>query len=444
MGQLIKLLREERTEAGCVFVVSPFGQKVLSDGTTCNFDRLYEQVLAPTIESAGMTATRADGIYGLQGVLDTVWRGIQRAEVVIVDFTSKNPNVAAEFVMALLLGKRIIVITQQSDDIPTDVRGLYRYIPYDTDFESVDRLKEQLTQQLVAIREEGTTEMMLTPMPGSGSQPQVARVIIVEREFALVQSEDGRRGVLSNADVDYARLIPDMSKRYKVGDKVSGAFDVDFKGEAKYTLLAGQTNPWPALARDYTPGALLTGKVMNVLPNVGAFVRLAYGINGLIPTHSLMGTPVTPGDEVEVTVSRIDSDQRRVTLGLVGRGVPAPRRDADTEAPLPEVGLRSWCEVIKVTPESGQGGGYALVKIDGFTGLAMLHCTKMQPDVRTDLNSGALQPGEDLYVEVERVDPARRRVSVVELIPEDDSIEDAAAEETSRGETVLQVVPSAA
>jgi small subunit ribosomal protein S1 len=413
MSQLIKLLREERTELRYVFCVGPFGVKELSSGP-CNFDSLYTHVLEPTIKACGMRPVRADGIYGTQGVIDTVWRGCQKAEVVIVDFTGRSPNVAAEFVMALVLGKRIIVITQDPDDIPSDVRGLYRYIPYKSDFESIDKLKEQLTLQVEAIRKEPATEMILVPDPSGATQPVSARVVIVDREFVLVETEDGRRGVLGNADVDYSRIVNDMARKFSVGDRVSGAFDVDFTGQAKYTLLTGQTNPWPLVTAEYPPGRRFTGTVQNVVDKIGAFVRIGHGINGLIPESELAGRRVSRGGEVDVLIDRIDADHRRVTLRL-DRAVPAARTPSGSSGALPAVGLQTWGEVIKAVPEAAGTGGYLLLRLPGYDTPALLHCTKMTQELRADLNHNEIEAAEEIFVKVSRIDTTRGRVSLEEL-----------------------------
>lgn len=413
---LIKFLREERTEPGYVFCVGPFGTRNLSNGSSCNFDSIYAHVLAPTITAVGMTAVRGDEIYGTSGVIDTVWRGIQKSEIVIVDFTARSPNVAAEFVMALLLGKHIVVITQEPDDIPTDVRGLYRYIPYNSDFESVDKLKRELAQQLQAIREESATEMMLVPMPVPGNTQAVpARVVIVDREFVIVQTDDGRRGVLGNADVDYARIVNDMSRKFSIGERVSGAFVMDIKGESKYTLLAGQTNPWPSFTAAYPVGRKVVGTVHKVIDKVGAFVRIDDGINGLIPESNLGSRKVASGDEVEVSILRVDAELRRVTLRMerIMKGI-APHTSV-AEAKFPPIGHQTYGEVVRIAPETGKAGGFVLLRLSGYEPLALLHCTQMSPELRADLNGNEVELGEEIFVQVIRTDADRGRITLKEI-----------------------------
>ena len=51
------------------FVLIPF---------TATFDLLYEQVLDPAIEDAGLAPVRADNIYGSRRITQDVWDSIRR------------------------------------------------------------------------------------------------------------------------------------------------------------------------------------------------------------------------------------------------------------------------------------------------------------------------------------------------------------------------------
>ncbi|MBK6545716.1 MAG: hypothetical protein IPG12_10665 [Saprospiraceae bacterium] len=59
-----------------------------------------------------------------QVVFEDIWNLLNECEAVIVDFTLKRPNVYLEFGMAIVLGKPVIAISQNKDDIPTDTPNL--------------------------------------------------------------------------------------------------------------------------------------------------------------------------------------------------------------------------------------------------------------------------------------------------------------------------------
>ncbi|HVZ67836.1 MAG TPA: 30S ribosomal protein S1 [Rhizomicrobium sp.] len=84
-----------------------------------------------------------------------------------------------------------------------------------------------------------------------------------------------------------------------------------------------QTDPWEGVAAKYPPGAKFTGKVTNVT-DYGAFVELEPGVEGLVHVSEMSWVKknvapskiVQPGQDVEVQVLEVDSNKRRISLGL--------------------------------------------------------------------------------------------------------------------------------
>ena len=84
-----------------------------------------------------------------------------------------------------------------------------------------------------------------------------------------------------------------------------------------------QDDPWGDVAGRFPLESLLTGRVTNIT-DYGAFVELAPGVEGLVHVSEMSWTKknVHPGkivstsQEVEVMVLEIESDKRRVSLGL--------------------------------------------------------------------------------------------------------------------------------
>jgi small subunit ribosomal protein S1 len=296
------MLKPERTlapEPGVVLFVMPFGERVLAGREACDFDQLYATALAPTVESCGMKPVRLDTVYGPQGILELIWQEIQRAELIVIDFSFRSANVNFEYGLAWTLGKRVVALAQDEADIPSDVRGLNRYIRYSQHFADIERMKRELALQLEALRDEPAEERAPMPYTGGGASavPAAATVIAVERDYATVRTDDGRLGFLRAGDVEYARFITDMTRRYKVGDALDGAFVVDpQRGEARYTMLAGRTNPWPLLASRYPVGTTFHGIVHHVIAGVGIFVRVDEEVNGLVPAETINGSAPSVGD----------------------------------------------------------------------------------------------------------------------------------------------------
>ena len=84
-----------------------------------------------------------------------------------------------------------------------------------------------------------------------------------------------------------------------------------------------QTDPWEGVGAKYPPGVRFTGKVTNVT-DYGAFVELEPGVEGLVHVSEMSWVKknvapskiVSPGQEVEVQVLEVDSNKRRISLGL--------------------------------------------------------------------------------------------------------------------------------
>lgn len=106
----------------------------------------------PALERVGYDVKRADSDLDQQNVLKDVVRGVARADLVIAELTSRNPNVLYELGLSHALRRNTVLITQSMDDIPFDLRT-YRVISYSTQFDSADKLSEQLESIGEARRE---------------------------------------------------------------------------------------------------------------------------------------------------------------------------------------------------------------------------------------------------------------------------------------------------
>ena len=84
-----------------------------------------------------------------------------------------------------------------------------------------------------------------------------------------------------------------------------------------------QTDPWEGVAAKYPVGVQFKGKVTNVT-DYGAFVELEPGVEGLVHVSEMSWVKknmapsklVTPGTDVDVAVLEVDSNKRRISLGL--------------------------------------------------------------------------------------------------------------------------------
>jgi hypothetical protein len=103
------------------FVVMPFDPL---------FQVHYEQVIRPAVEKLGIKCVRGDEIYSKPHIMGDIWKSIREARLVIAELTGRNPNVFYEVGLAHALGKPIILLTRNEDDVPFDLKAL-RYRFYD-------------------------------------------------------------------------------------------------------------------------------------------------------------------------------------------------------------------------------------------------------------------------------------------------------------------------
>jgi small subunit ribosomal protein S1 len=83
------------------------------------------------------------------------------------------------------------------------------------------------------------------------------------------------------------------------------------------------TDPWEGVGAKYPVGARFRGKVTNVT-DYGAFVELEPGVEGLVHVSEMSWVKknvapskiVQPGTDVDVQVLEVDSNKRRISLGL--------------------------------------------------------------------------------------------------------------------------------
>ncbi len=114
-----------------VFVLMPFIKP---------FDDIYQLGIKAACHEAGAYSERVDEQQYDGSILERVYNQISKADLLIADMTGKNANVFYEVGYAHALGKRVILLTQRSEDIPFDLKH-YEHIVYEG---SITGLKEKL------------------------------------------------------------------------------------------------------------------------------------------------------------------------------------------------------------------------------------------------------------------------------------------------------------
>jgi hypothetical protein len=113
---------------------------------TPQFEPVFDAIQRAATACGG-TATRVKDIWEHSTIIQDVFSLIFRAQVVVCDFTGKNPNVFYEAGIAHTLGKVVVPITQSHEDVPFDVRH-HRYLHYLGNGEGLAKLTAELTAKL--------------------------------------------------------------------------------------------------------------------------------------------------------------------------------------------------------------------------------------------------------------------------------------------------------
>lgn len=94
------------------------------------YEQYYTQIYVPAIEQNGLQSRRADSLYRPSPILHDIWEYINDSILVIADITGRNPNVMYELGLAHAIAKPAIIISNNIDDVPFDLRAL-RILLYD-------------------------------------------------------------------------------------------------------------------------------------------------------------------------------------------------------------------------------------------------------------------------------------------------------------------------
>ena len=120
------------------------------------FDSTYD-VVCDTIRAAcgdhNLDAVRVDDIFGPNVVMDDIFKIIVQSRFVISDLTKRNPNVLYETGIAHARNREVIMIVQNEDDIPFDLKHI-RYVKYLPNDEGYRKLRGDLAKSIGAILKE--------------------------------------------------------------------------------------------------------------------------------------------------------------------------------------------------------------------------------------------------------------------------------------------------
>ncbi|MGC1635881.1 MAG: 30S ribosomal protein S1 [Candidatus Acidiferrales bacterium] len=151
------------------------------------------------------------------------------------------------------------------------------------------------------------------------------KIVGVTDYGAFVQIEPGVEGLVHVSEMSWSKRTKHPSKIVKEGDDVDVIVLEVKTDQRRISLGLKQTlpDPWDAAAEKYPVGTVITGRIRN-LADFGAFVEIEEGMEGLIHISDVSWTErikhpsekFKKGDTVEAKVLKVDSQNRRLSLGI--------------------------------------------------------------------------------------------------------------------------------
>ena len=228
-------------------------------------------------------------------------------------------------------------------------------------------------------------------------------------DFGVFVDLGGIDGLLHITDLSWGR-VNHPSEMIELNDEITVKV-IEYDAERKRVSLGLKQltpHPWEEVDIKYPIGSVVKGTIVS-LTNYGAFIEIESGVEGLIHVSEISWTrhiknpaeEYSMGDKVEAKVISIDSDERKISLG-VKQLTPDPWDEIEKEF---EIGTKYTGKVQNLT----QFGAFVELKegIDGLVHVSDLSWTKV---VRHAKN--VLEKGQEVEVIVLEVSRESRKISL--------------------------------
>ena len=197
-------------------------------------------------------------------------------------------------------------------------------IPQPFQILKMDRRRGNIVVSRRAVLEETRAEQRSELIDKLAEGQVIDGVVKNITDYGAFVDLGGIDGLLHVTDMSYKR-VNHPSEVIGIGDVVKVQI-VRINADTQRISLGMkqlESDPWEGVAAKYPVGAKVTGTVTNIT-EYGAFVEREAGIEGLVHVSEMSWTKknVHPGkivstsQEVDVMVLEVDSDKRRISLGL--------------------------------------------------------------------------------------------------------------------------------
>ena len=228
-------------------------------------------------------------------------------------------------------------------------------------------------------------------------------------DYGVFVDLGGMDGLLHVSDLVWGR-VPHPSSIVKPGDEIQVQILKFDKEKQRISLGRKQLlpDPWATVPERFPTGARLQGKIVGVT-DYGAFVQIEPGVEGLVHVSEMSWSKhvkhpskiVKVGDEVEVVVLEVKTDQRRISLGLK-QTLPDPWEQAAEKYPVGSL-------VSGRVRNLADFGAFVEIE-EGMEGL--IHISDVSWTERIKHPSEKFKKGDKIEARVLKVDSQNRRLSL--------------------------------
>jgi len=281
---------------------------------------------------------------------------------------------------------------------------------------SFDRRRSNVVLSRKAILEETQGKIKEETMATLEEGKLVNGMIKNITDYGVFVDLGGLDGLLHITDISWGR-VGHPSEYFKVGDEVDVVI-LRFDRERERVSLGYKQrfeDPWILVPEKYPVGKRVTGKIVSIV-DYGAFVVLEEGVEGLIHVSEMSWTKKIKNprsmleidEEVEVVVSEVDAEKRRLSLSLRATQTNPWEQVAETY----NVG-----STIKGVVRNLTDFGAFVEIVPGVDGL--VHISDMSWTRRINHPSEVVQKGDEVEAVITSVDSYNQRISLSmkELLP---------------------------
>lgn len=284
-----------------------------------------------------------------------------------------------------------------------------RIINFDRRRANVVLSRKVMLEEQISVQKDKTLQTIEEGTIVTGSVKNIT-------DYGVFIDLGGIDGLLHVTDISWGR-VGHPSEYFKVADEVKVVVLRVDKEKERVSLGYRQRfeDPWTHVEGRYPVGKKVVGKVTNVV-DYGAFVELEEGVEGLIHVSEMSWTKkvknprslLKSAAEVEVVITEVDVDKRRLSLSL-RQAEPNPWDEFATR-------FRVGSKVKGVVRNLTDFGAFVELE-PGVDGL--VHVSDMAWTRRISHPSEVVQKGQEIEAMIIAMDIPNQRISlsIKELLP---------------------------